>query len=199
MNSGATSERVYDALKGRILSGEFRPAARLDPSSLADTLAASVTPVRDALHRLTGEGLVVTRTSDGFHMPGVHEPGLRDLYGWSAQLIAIGLGARQSVATPPALPAATIPLVDRAAQLFIAIVRRSANAEHQRAIGSVNDRLHTARLVEPEILGDGEAELQALHAAWLAAELGHLRRLVRSYHQRRSRSVAEIVRRLYQG
>lgn len=199
MNSGATSERVYDTLKGRILSGEFRPGTRLDPATLAETLSASVTPVRDALHLLTGEGLILTRTSDGFHMPGVHEPGLRDLYQWSAQLIAIGLAARPPIVTPRGPIDDSAPLADRTADLFATIVRRSPNLEHHRAIASVNDRLRTPRLVETQIFGDVANEAESLEAAWLAGEIGQLRKLVRGYHQRRARNVAQVVRALYQG
>ena len=74
MNSGATAERVHEVLKTRIMGREFRPGDRLDPAVLAAPLGASVTPVRDALHLLTGEGLVETRTSGGFHVPALDEP-----------------------------------------------------------------------------------------------------------------------------
>lgn len=198
MNSGATSERVYDALKVRILSGEFRPGERLDPAMLADSLAASVTPVRDALHLLTGEDLVTTRTSEGFHMPAVHEPGLRDLYRWNAHLLGIGLAARQE----PAIGTRRAPFASMAAataDLFDAIMRRSGNGEHHRAIRSVNDRLHMPRVAEAALLGDIEAELEALRAAWDAERWSELRALLAAYHRRRGRHVAEIVRRLYQG
>src|SRR3546814_5703166 len=79
MNSGHTAERVYDAIKQRIMAHEFRPGDRLDPAVLAELLASSVTPVRHALHMLAGEGLVEARTSGGFHLPSIDEPGLEDL------------------------------------------------------------------------------------------------------------------------
>src|SRR5690606_19908960 len=93
MNSGATAERVHEVLKARIMGREFRPGDRLDPAVLAAPLSASVTPVRDALHLLTGEGLVETRTSGGFHVPALDEPALKDLYGWSAELLALAIRA----------------------------------------------------------------------------------------------------------
>lgn len=91
MNSGATAERVHEALKRRIMGREFRPGDRLDPAVLAAPLSSSVTPVRDALHLLTGEGLVETRTSGGFHIPALDEPALKDLYDWSAELLALAI------------------------------------------------------------------------------------------------------------
>lgn len=198
MNSGATSERVYDALKRRIQSGEFAPGERLDPPLLAASHATSVTPVRDALHLLTGEGLIETRTSDGFHMPAVHEPGLRDLYMWSAQLIAIGLGVRSDAprAPPPGYPDDDI--AERTAGLFAAMVARSGNVEHQRAITSVNDRLHRVRLIEGSVVADREHELDRVQRAWLSDDLAAVRKLMVAYHRRRSQQVAGIVRALYQ-
>ena len=86
MNSGPTSERVYGALRERILANAFAPGARLDPAVLASELASSVTPVRDALHLLAGEQLVEVRPGDGFHLPHLTGPGLDDLYALNAEL-----------------------------------------------------------------------------------------------------------------
>lgn len=80
MNSGFTSERVYSALKRRLLSSEFKPGDRLDPALLSETLSSSVTPVRDVLNILRGEGLVETRTGEGFFRPLLTAPDLEDLY-----------------------------------------------------------------------------------------------------------------------
>lgn len=197
MNSGATSERVYDVLKRRIQSGEFAPGARLDPPLLAASHATSVTPVRDALHLLTGEGLVETRTSDGFHIPAVHEPGLRDLYMWSAQLIAIGLGVRSNARPAPPPGFQDDGIAERTAGLFAAMVARSGNVEHHRAIASVNDRLHRMRMVEGSVLADREHELDGMQRAWRSEDFAAARKLMVAYHRRRSQQVAGIVRALY--
>jgi DNA-binding GntR family transcriptional regulator len=93
VNAGPTSERVYAALKRLILARRFRPGEKLDPGRLADALGSSVTPVRDALHLLTGEGLVEMRTSDGYAIPLIDEPGLRDLYRWSAAVLQLAARA----------------------------------------------------------------------------------------------------------
>lgn len=91
MNSGLTAERVYDAIRAQILDRAYLPGTRLDPAQLAKELAASMTPVRDALHRLMGEGLVEARTGSGFHLPLLNEPSLIDLYRWSHELSLLAL------------------------------------------------------------------------------------------------------------
>ena len=53
-----SSERVYQALKHRILAGMVEPGTRLVELQLATEFAVSRTPVREALKRLTAEGLI---------------------------------------------------------------------------------------------------------------------------------------------
>jgi DNA-binding GntR family transcriptional regulator len=199
MNSGPTAERIHDALKRRIMGREFRPGDRLDPAVLAAPLASSVTPVRDALHLLTGEGLVETRTSGGFHIPALDEPALKDLYDWSAELLVLAIRAwsHSAGSATPVTGEEDRPIADRVAELFLAIARRSANAEHARAIDQLNARLHAARTVEPHVLGKAEQELAAILSAAASGERDLLRRLSLSYHRRRRRAAADIVRAVY--
>ena len=52
------SVRTYQALKALIISGEFIPGADLDENDLVQRFEVSRTPVREALIRLSMEGLV---------------------------------------------------------------------------------------------------------------------------------------------
>jgi len=52
------SERAYDQLLDRMLSGQLAPGTLLQERALADTLQISRTPVREALAKLESEGLV---------------------------------------------------------------------------------------------------------------------------------------------
>ena len=200
MNSGATAERVYDVLKRRIMDHAFKPGDRLDPAVLCESLASSVTPVRDALHVLTGEGLVETRTSDGFHLPQIDEPALKDLYAWNGEVIQRALRAWPTACAQIALrgePREFVSFADRAQNLFARIGERSINAEHGRAIESLNARLHAARTVEPHIVDGVETDLEAIGEALGNDDDAALRRLMTPYHRRRQRAAADIVRALY--
>lgn len=194
MNSGATSERVYEALKQRILRLGFRPGDRLDPSVLADTLSSSVTPVREALHILSGEGLVETRSHGGFHLPLIDEPGLIDLYSWSNEVVTLVLRQRSP---GQALVEVDAFLADRTAQLFAAIATLSGNREHARSVASLNQRLHAARMVEPLAIDDAEQEYDHMVVAYRAADRASLRLLLARYHRRRQRLAATVLRLLY--
>ena len=198
MNSGQTAERVLETLKARILSREFRPGERLDPAHLASTLAASVTPVRDALHLLTGEGLVESRTGGGFHLPSLDEPALRDRYEWAAQLLTLALRSSGDRAKLPAsVDLASGSIAHRTGDLFLLIAVASRNGEHWRAVERLNARLHAVRLVEAKVLAGADEELTVLEEAMFSGTRDRMRVLVQTYHRKRTRAAAEIVRALY--
>jgi DNA-binding GntR family transcriptional regulator len=50
---------AYAELRDRILSGRLEAGAKLMQYVLADELAISITPLREAIRRLSGEGLIV--------------------------------------------------------------------------------------------------------------------------------------------
>jgi DNA-binding GntR family transcriptional regulator len=55
---GQLNVRVYEALRAEIIKGTLAPGQRLAIRTLADHLQVSATPVRDAVRRLEGDGLV---------------------------------------------------------------------------------------------------------------------------------------------
>lgn len=76
-NGVRTAHRtVTDRLREAILSGELPGGTRLVQSDLAAALQVSVTPVREALRDLVGEGLV---EFDAYRGATVHSPTLEEL------------------------------------------------------------------------------------------------------------------------
>lgn len=63
--SGDVVERVADTLREQINSGALAPGARLSQADVARQLDVSRTPLREALHKLQAEGLVVTQANRG--------------------------------------------------------------------------------------------------------------------------------------
>jgi DNA-binding GntR family transcriptional regulator len=59
---------AYDRIRALILSGDVAPGTRLGQVDLAQRLGVSRTPVREALRRLTGEGLVDFEDQRGFRV-----------------------------------------------------------------------------------------------------------------------------------
>ncbi len=61
----ATAPRVYDELRRQIITLEIKPGADLDENTLVEKFGVSRTPVREALIRLSAEGLVEIRRNRG--------------------------------------------------------------------------------------------------------------------------------------
>ncbi|MCW2529257.1 MAG: transcriptional regulator [Pseudonocardiales bacterium] len=57
---------VYSSLRDRILTLELTPGTRLTESELAKEFSLSPTPVRDALGRLSQDGLIVATSGRGY-------------------------------------------------------------------------------------------------------------------------------------
>ena len=58
-------ERVYRAVRERILSGSYGPGFRVVIDALAEEFGVSALPVREAIWRLEAEGLVIYRPNAG--------------------------------------------------------------------------------------------------------------------------------------
>lgn len=197
MSPGPTFDRVYVALKEQLTSARFEPGYHLEPSALGDELSASITPVRDALHRLVGERLVDAPRNDGFRVPAPTEAQLRDLYGWNRQLLELALrrgsegrarGSTRSIGDGHLLVTYAGP-----ADLFRAVVELSGSSEHAAAVEGLNDRLAPVRAIEEQLFADWSDELEALRQVLASEDLRGQRRAVAAYHRRRQRSVPELL------
>ncbi len=67
----ALRDTAYTALKQEIMAGTLLPGVQLLPAELADNLAMSRTPVRDALNALQQEGLVEILPRRGYFVSRV--------------------------------------------------------------------------------------------------------------------------------
>jgi len=77
----ALEERVYVALRQKILTRELEPGAILTIRQVAQALEVSPTPVRDALRRLQADALVRDRGQRGAEVVGLSARDIVDLFG----------------------------------------------------------------------------------------------------------------------
>lgn len=70
---------AYTTLRGDLLACRLRPDEKLNIAALAAQLGVSLGAVREALSRLTSEGLVTAEPNRGFRVAGVSEAELLDL------------------------------------------------------------------------------------------------------------------------
>jgi DNA-binding GntR family transcriptional regulator len=90
----AAVDRAVEYLRGQILTGEFAAGERLGEVELAGELAMSRTPVRQALLRLAGEGLVEVAPNRGARVIVRSERELEHVFELRARLE--GLAALQA-------------------------------------------------------------------------------------------------------
>ena len=82
MNTPSTltlATNLYDLIRADLLAGRFDPGSKLAIEAVATRYASGQTPVREALNRLTSEGLVERRDQRGFAVAGVSDTDLIEI------------------------------------------------------------------------------------------------------------------------
>ncbi len=203
MTPPGTFDRVYAAIRQRLREGLHRPGDRLEPALLSDELNASVTPVRDALHRLTGERLVEAPRHEGFRVPMMTETLLRHLYAWHLDLLRLAVLKHQTTVLEGPVVVndgrSESSVHERQNALFLALARGAGNPEHVAALGALIERLQPVQRLEQYFLDETEAETSQIVRALQAHDRKALRSSLVRYHRRRMRIVPELLAMLLQG
>jgi DNA-binding GntR family transcriptional regulator len=200
MSRPGTFERVYAAIKRQLRDGVFRPGDRLEPTVLSEQLNASATPVRDALHRLTGERLVEAPRHEGFRAPVLTETTLRHLYAWHRDLLLLALARRGTAAglgQTVAEGQVSVGIQERRNAIFLSLVSSGGNPEHVQALASLLERIEPIQRLEDRFLDALDAEISQISDAIRAGDRTALRRTLVQYHRRRQRIVPELLASLY--
>ena len=95
LSSGYSVENAYQTIRERILSGDLQAGQWLRESDLAQSIGVSRTPVREALRRLSAEGLVLHERNRGVQVQSWSTKDLDEVFGlrsllepWGAALAA---------------------------------------------------------------------------------------------------------------
>jgi DNA-binding GntR family transcriptional regulator len=188
---------VYGQVRRALQSGRYAPGQRIDPARLAAEFNTSPTPVRFALYRLVGEGLVADHARNGLHVPLLTEVALRDLYDWmqSLLLMACDIGTAQPAPNTGKLEltSADDDVVKLTWQLFDAIASATAHWSLHHAVKQANDRLAPIRRSNLGLILHRYEELSQLNRHWQTHDMPALKSALRDYHERRKQIVPCIV------
>lgn len=196
MNTSCSkSALLYGQIRRALQSGRYLPGQRIDPAMLAEEFGTSLTPVRFALHRLTGEGMIVDHARHGFQVPLPTEMGMRDLYDWMERLLILAseLGSARSQAKAPMPAPADDDLPKQTWKLFDAIAHGPGRWSLHRAIRRANDRLAPIRRAKQGLIEQAAEELAELTRFWQAQDTAGLNSALHAYHERRKALVPCIV------
>jgi DNA-binding GntR family transcriptional regulator len=192
MSPEATSaaQRAYEEIKQRVLDGRLPVRTRIDMEALARDLGLSSMPVRQALSLLTWERLVRPGRHSAYEVALWSETELAHLYEWRGALLTLVLPSKAN-GSELKRAARTQPY-GKAVASVMRLLEEGANANLRRAATNADDRLHAARLIEGEVLGDVEGEFETLVGA-IAERSRRTNTLVKSYHRLRIQN-AEALR-----
>jgi len=84
-------DQIYHEVLARIHRGDLSPGSRVRDTTLAQQLGVSRTPVREALLRLSREGVLDTETGRGFRLRPLARQELREVGGILASLEPLAL------------------------------------------------------------------------------------------------------------
>ncbi|MFT4052955.1 MAG: GntR family transcriptional regulator [Novosphingobium sp.] len=211
MSPGARQhEKVYAELKQDLLSRGYTAGRDLSVMELATCIGTSVSPVRDALHRLYGEGLLEMGDRRGFRVRKWSPEALRDCYTWHGHLIRMALKAGGTARLDGlavdgwSIDCGAIDcgppdrIVAAAEHMFLRIARMSGSDELVAAVRNAGERLRAVRFVEAERWPDCGEELAAANALAASGSVRALLAALWNYHRRRIRAarvLCEAIRR----
>lgn len=90
---------IFERLRSDILDGRLPPGAKLQIKGLMESYAIGQTPLREALNRLSAEGLVASEDQRGFAVPGISAAELEELTRTRCWLEERGLRESMAAAT----------------------------------------------------------------------------------------------------
>lgn len=194
-----TQDRIYREIKAKIVSGHFGMTEKLEAPRLARFYGASVTPVREALFRLVGEGLVHTAPDGGFQVQPLTRESLKEMYGMTQALLLLSLARiNREPQSASAMPSLTNRVEETAAPdtmggVFQTVFLLAGNRHIVDAGSRMIDRLAPVRHIEANIIGGTEAEQAMMLGLLQDLAFDGLRRAVHTYHRRRIAKAAQLL------
>lgn len=94
------SNTVYATLCDALISGKFKPGDRLRIRELAERLGTSVTPIRDAILRLTHDNAVVFQSARNIQIPFLTEESYFEIREIRLRLESLAAQTAADLATP---------------------------------------------------------------------------------------------------
>jgi DNA-binding GntR family transcriptional regulator len=128
---------AYDRIRRNIVEGRYRPGERLIEQRLAEELALSRTPVREALRMLQSEGLVHVEPNRGAAVRRLTVDDIADLYDFRSRLEGYAAELASQRVT-----GGQLERLRQAASRFDAAARGPRTLEQVREARRWNDEIH---------------------------------------------------------
>lgn len=196
MSPAHVLEPTYRRLKRAITDGTWPGGTKLEAQRLADEYGVSMTPVRDSLNQLAGEGLVDLTPGEGFRVAALTEKGLRDMLDVNAMLLEQANPPRSAPPSGPPEMERDAGYALRLATAFSVLASGTDNRFLVRLVEHVNDRVRAVRQIEPEIISNAHEILAEIEAS-LVSPGAKRRAIIASYHRQCRVVVPQLIARLH--
>lgn len=180
--------QALSSLRDRIQSGDIPGGRQVIVQDEARRLSLSTTPVREALARLSGEGLVERAASGGYVTLRLDAAAARERYAMRGEYIRIALELNCAALGSALSPASAFdPASPRAAigRLFATIVCSAGNQVLWSAFNRTAGQLRILHRLEARLFDDIEREARELHDAYRKQAPAEFAEAVANYHRRR--------------
>jgi DNA-binding GntR family transcriptional regulator len=209
--SGGVSagDRVYHAIKARVIAYEFPQGERIYLDPLAADLGVSTTPVREAMNRLAAKDLVIKAPRKGFFALTLSPENLAGNYELTRLLLTHeleGLDEALRRRLPQYEPIAAIlnklkrpqkpgieALTRYTAETFLAIGAMRKHPHVIEPIGNANDHLYYIRTLECRHFGNVINELGNLCELVLADRCKELVAEIGAYYEKRLSLLPRLI------
>ena len=195
MSPAHVLEPTYRRLKSALMEGAWPDGAKLEAMRLAEDLGVSMSPVRDSLNQLVGEGLVDLTPGEGFRVPFLTEQTLRDILDVNAALLEAAAHNDGGALGPVVGTDKSDDYVGRVSAAFSAFASSGGNRFLLESIERINDRLHRVRTLEPEVLPSAHETLQEIEASLQGLREDRLNAL-KNYHRTCRRHLPQLIKSL---
>ena len=148
------SEKAYHLIKEKIVRLELKPLSVIDEQALQEDLNLGRTPIREALHRLAAEGLVIIAPRRGMFVADISITDLQKVF--QVRMVLEGFCARL---------AAQKATEEQIAQMDIVFEKLERVPDYNaEALMSIDTRLHELlyQAADNEFLTDSLSRLHAL-------------------------------------
>ena len=152
--TGAAHDRVYRALRTRIMHGEIAPGTALTLRGIGKEFGVSMTPARESVRRLVAEGALTLSASGRVSTPDLSTERIEELATLRA-LIETELASR-------ALPRAHMALIERLTAINATIAEMTAKGD---AVGYIRTNLEFHRTLY--LRAQAPAMLAMAETVWL--------------------------------
>lgn len=210
----AAGDRVYQAIKARLVAYEFPQGERIYLEPIAEALGVSTTPVREAMNRLAERDLVIKAENKGFFAVTLSEERFRGNYELTCLLLTLGLEnlppEQQQRMHDYASIANILNRLNRrvttdvgalaryTGEIFSAIATLTENSAVELAVDRANDHLYFVRTLESRHIADVQGELKLFCELLLGSKREELIEEIHSYHAERLDLLPKLMRRIRQ-